>query len=312
MKDESRRFHNLVIPLIASSIQPDSETRAYLLEDALELWAAIIAQNAQPSSGLLDLAEYLFQMFDTASESLKKALEITEQYILFAPQAMLQASSRFVAVFAALLNSNLKREANGIITHLVEVLIQVAHNVGGATAVQQLTEILVASQFLPNLLVGLKSAYEAHQTTAPNRKFTEIDGVIESDYFAVIARILISNPQTFVPALATSAAVSSDVTVKWLLTEWFSHFENIGNPDKKKLMCLSLTSLLDLETLGLERLQELMGVWTDVVTECMEYPEDGGEGRDCLVYSDPDRLKPLDGPEAPEDARRREVSIYPL
>ena len=309
MKGESRRFHNLVVPLIASSVQPDSETRVYLLEDALELWKSTLAQSVEPSSDLLNLSDYLFPVFETTSESLKKALGLTEQYILLAPQAMLQASTRFATVFATLLNDNLKREVNGIITHIVEVLIQVAHNVGAADAVRQVAEILVTTKFLPALFDGLNSAYDAHQTTGPNRKYTEIDGIVETDYFTVLARILISNPQAFVSAIAASSE-SSSATIKWLLTEWFSHFESIGNPNNKKLMCLALTSLLELEPqeIVFGRLQELMSVWTDVVTECMEYVEEGEEGRDTLVYLDSDRLKPIDGPESPEDGRRRDVS----
>ena len=310
MKGESRRFHNLVIPLIASSVQPESESRAYLLEEALDLWGAIVAQSTEPSNDLLNLTDYLFPMFETASESLKKGLEITEQYIVLSPEAMLQASNRFVTVFTTLLNANLKREANGIITHLVDVLLQVAHNIGAATAVQQATEILITTKFVPHLLAGLKSAYDAHQTTGPNQKYADIEEIIETDYFAVLARILVSSPPTFVSAIGTSGD-SSEVTIKWLLTEWFSHMEDVGNLEKRKLFCLALTSLLELgpQEVVLGRLQELMSMWTEVVNDNVEYLEEGSEGRDCLVWSDPDRLKPRNGPEAPEDARRREVSF---
>ncbi|KAJ9636350.1 hypothetical protein H2199_008025 [Coniosporium tulheliwenetii] len=59
--------------------------------------------------------------------------------------------------------------------------------------------------------------------------------------------------------------------MKWLLEEWFSHLENIGDPGRRKLMSLALTKLLDTNAPWiLGRLQELMSLWTDVVTELME------------------------------------------
>ena len=312
MKDESRRFHSLILPLIESSVRPESETRIYLLEDAMELWSTIIAQTPEPSADILNLLPNVFPMFDTGSDSLRKALEITEQYILLAPQAMLEASSQLCDVFSSLLAGNLRREANGIITHLVELLIQMADQMGGAAAVQRVAEILVETKFLQQVLSGLKSAYESHQTTGPNRIHAEVDGIVETDYFAVLARILVSSPGTFVDALA-AATGSFDASVDWLLTEWFSHHENVGSPDQKKLMCLALTKLLELGAQAriLLRLQEFMTVWTDVTAECIEYLEEGGEGKDSLVYNDPESLRPVGVPEAPEDVRRRNVSDVP-
>lgn len=309
MKDESRRFHNLILPLIESSIRPESETRAYLLEDAMELWSAIIAQTPEPSPEILNLLQYLFPMFDAGSDSFRKVLDITEQYILLAPQAMLEVSSRLCGIFSNLLTGNLRREANGIITHLIELLIQMAGQIGGTTAVQRVVEILAETKVLDQVLSGLKSAYDSHQSTGPNRIYTEVDGVVETAYFAVLARILVSSPRTFVDALAASMG-PFDVSIDWLLTEWFSHHENIGNPDKKKLMCLALTNLLELgvQEKILNRMQDFMTVWTDVITECMEYLEEDSEGKDSLVYNDPESLRPQGMPEASEDMRRRNVS----
>ena len=100
--------------------------------------------------------------------------------------------------------------------------------------------------------------------------------------------------------------------MQWLLQEWFSHLENIGDPGRRKLMALALTRLLDLpqQRFMLLNLQSLMTMWTDVITEL----RDGGaedtistpEHRrgDSLVYPE---QQPADPHEAAEDARRREM-----
>jgi len=73
-------------------------------------------------------------------------------------------------------------------------------------------------------------------------------------------------------------------------------------------MCLALTKLL--ETNGpfiLLSLQNLMYIWTDVITELREDAQDTrATNGDSLVYSAPEQ--PSEAPEAPEDARRRNLT----
>ena len=305
MKGASQELHPLMIPLIDSSVRPDSETRQYLLDDALELWGSTLAQSIETSRGLQALIQYLFPLYEAASESLRKALSITEQYIILMPQAMIEETFRFTSVFRDLISFKEKGDTKGIIMHHMETLLQFAYHIGGASAVRRVAEIMDESNFLPEVFLALKSAYDSHQTTGPNKIHTEIDGLIETDYWSVLARILYADPTSFVNIVSTSTAQSPDEAMKWLLTEWFSHCENIGSTDKKKLMCLSLTKLLELGYL--DRLQEFMTLWSDTVAECVENLEDGGEGKDCLVYGDPDALKSEH--ESPEEKRKRNVSV---
>lgn len=50
-----------------------------------------------------------------------------------------------------------------------------------------------------------------------------------------------------------------------------------------------------------------MGIWTETVSECMEYNDDG-EGRDTLVYSTHPEFD-TGVPESPDEVRRRLVSL---
>ncbi|KAI9762174.1 MAG: hypothetical protein M1835_008068 [Candelina submexicana] len=312
MKDESRRYHSLVLPLIQSAIEPGSEIQVYLLEDALDLWATILVQTPTPAPpNLLSLAQYLFPIFEHGSENLRKALAITESYVLLAPRDMLDESfrNRLIVSFATLLGT-LKVDANGLVTHLMEVIIRVAQSLGGEQAVELISTGLVESGFLTKVLQGLRESWEAHQTTGPNKKYPSVDGVVETDYLAVLSRLALASPRVFLVSVQTvgrSRGESLEQTIDWLLTEWFNHFENIGNPDNRKLMCLALTKLLETsQGWILGKLQDLMTIWTDVVTELQEGAED--RGGDSLVYWDPEGLKPS-SPEAPEDERRRNLTF---
>ena len=331
MKAESRSFHVSFLPIIQSAIEPGSETQVYLLEDALDLWASIIAQTPsapEPTPPeLLNLLQYLLPLFSMDNETLRKAIEITEAYLLLAPSAVLADSFR-PAILQALaeLLGNLKPEANGIMTHLVTCIIRGAEGVGGENAVKVLTSDLISSGFLAKVLEGLHGAWTHHQSHGPYRELPSraVDGVVETDYFTVLARIGMASPSVLLEALSALSSEGLEKTLDWLLEEWFGHIENIGDAPNKKLMCLVLTRFLEgAQSWMLGRLQSLIGIWTDVLGELLDGMDD--RSQECVypfntvcvlililllssLFWPPEPYHPTE-PEAPEDIRKREL-IY--
>lgn len=179
-----------------------------------------------------------------------------------------------------------------MVCNILEIMIRTA----GASA-----DHLDLSSFTRTLLTGLHGSWSAHCTTGPLAKDAPVDGIVETDYFAVLARLIMASLGSFRQAVG-----DDDTTMTWLLEEWFSHFENIGDPARRKLMCLALTTLLGTnQPFILRSLQSLMTMWTDVITELREGAEDVGS--DSLVYA-PDVVSDApssEDPEAPEDGRRR-------
>ena len=320
LKAQSTPYHPMLIPIIQGAVEPDSETQLYLLEDALDLWHAIIIQSQQPASAeLLSLARYLIVIFELGSESLRKALEITESYLMLAPQDMLSDTMRkpFLTSFSSLLGT-LKPEANGMLNNIIELVVRSAESLGGEDAVKQVTLDLIEVDFLPKQLQGLHSAWTAHCTTGPLAKEPSVDGVVETDYFSVLARIILGSTSTSLSAIQhcslPESATTGDENLKWLLEEWFSHMENIGDPSRRKLMALALTKLLETNHPSvLANLQLLMTMWTDVITELREDAngEILGPMTDHLVFEDPAQLRLVEegAVEAPEDERRRMLSF---
>jgi len=314
MQAESRRYHSLIIPLIESSIEQTSESRIYLLEEALDLWVTVLGQT--PSKDVLPeiiaLVRYLSPLFEVASENLKKALEITEAYVYLIPAEILANAAAILIPLASLLGT-IKRETTGMVTSLVELLIRSALSLGGLSALGELTPALLSSNMLTTLLSGLHDAYVAHQTTGPNRKSSQIDGIVETDYLNVIARLMVADPALLLSALDATpydghllGQKPLEETLDWLLTEWFSHMDSIGHPAHKKLNCLALTSILETGNPWiLSRLQSLMSVWTDVINELVEdysLQEGVEDKRDSLVYQNTEASSES---EAPADTRQR-------
>lgn len=302
------------------------ETIIYLLDEALDLWGAILTQTPAPASPeILSLLPALYPIFEAATDSVPQALQIAESYIYLAPQEVLSDGVRFhlLASFEALLKST-TRQRLGIVPRLVELMIRGA-DISTPPPTKEATyntiaRSLVDSSFLASLLEGLHSAHEASQTTGPNRKQTSVYGVVETDYFSVLARLALASPPILVSALSATTNIAPDHSptpndpLPWLLSEWFLHYDNIGSVTQKKLHALALTNLLTLlpdpstyyTSLLLSNLQSYLSVWTNIITELADDSNtDPASKQDYLVnWSTHETQSPETEP--PETTRRRD------
>ena len=223
---------------------------------------------------------------------------MTESYILLSPQELLSDNIRFrlLVCFEVLLTST-TRQRIGVIPHLVEMLIRAVEFVDGGSeqAYSIFAKSLLDSSFLPSLLSGLREAYDSHFVTGPKKKTSAVYGVIETDYLSVLARLALANPKIFISVIIASAEpATEEQTLGWILTEWFSHFDNMGDISRKKLHALALTHLLSVNgrespppSYFLNHLQSYLTIWTDLITELAEgtdnAPDDPHRG-DYLIF----------------------------
>jgi hypothetical protein len=305
----------------------------YLLEEALELWSAILLQTpSPPSPEILSLIPALFPIFESAIDGVGLALQIAESYIILAPQEILSDRIRLplFTSFESLLQPTL-RQRGGYVPRLVELAIRGADAVdnGSENTYRVIISSLLDSSLLSSILEGLYSAYESSQTTGPNKKQTSIYGGVETDYFSVLARLALAHPTLFVSGI-TAAYSNSNISnnsqtpeqaqehlITWLLTEWFLHYDNIGTATQKKLHALALTQLLTLSGPNtqppayiLNHLQSYLNVWTDIITELAEGTTEGDpsdpRGGDYLIYWNNAQTGTYEDNEPPENMRRRE------
>ena len=314
MKAQSLPMHGMLFPIIRGAVEPGSETWTYLAEDALDLWETIVVQTPAPASAeLLALVPALYPIYDFASESTPKALEITEAYVLLAPEHMLAADTR-ARLFSALapLVGSPQSVANALVCNLIELIVHQADRLGGHVAVAQTCDTLLSTGIFATLLHGLHGCWMAHGTTGPRRWAAHVDDIPQAAYLAIFARLILGSVDAFYHACAHVAATTaapqgpSDLpsTMSWLLEECFRYFDNLGNPKHRKLLCLALTSLLATPSpFILLQLQSLLTMWTDLITELRDDSADPAS--DSLVYPAPPPGPPS---EAPDDARRRALT----
>lgn len=284
-------------------------------------------QTPTPASPeIIALFPAIIPILDQGTDSTPQALNIIESYIYLAPQEVLGDGVRnqlLTSLREPLLYT--LKQRTGVVARLVELMLRGAETVdGGSEATfRVISQSLLESSFLQSLLEGLYSAYEASQTTGPNRKVTNVVGVVETDYYSVLARLALANPSIFTSAVAAATNSTEEQTMTWLLDEWFSHYDNIGSANQKKLHVLALTQLLSLPgpsagssqpapppAFVLNHLQSYLTIWTDIIVELSEGGSD--PNADYLVCwnapsgsetANPENSEEI---ETPENRRRRE------
>lgn len=311
MRHESVRIHHVMLPTIRMAMDPESESQIYLLEDTLGLWQNIMRQT--PASGisddLLSMLPLIFPTFEMETEYIKSGLRITQSYALLSPTTLLQDNIRhdLFSKFCSLLDVR-KTDIIDDICEILETLVTAANNLGGAAAVQVVASALSGST-LPRILDSIRSNYDTHQTTGPNRKEPPQDWKNETQYLLVLARILIVDSNIFlsvIDAWASSRGRDTESALVEVLDELFANMDAVSSPQKKKLLILAVTKLLETNaTWVLSRLQELMALWTSISTEL--HDESKGPLNDSLVLDPQNREAPTEDMEVPEDRRRREA-----
>ncbi|KAL2257554.1 hypothetical protein VTK26DRAFT_9478 [Humicola hyalothermophila] len=309
VRTESRRYQDMIIPLLREAMNPESPLHLHLIEESVELWKSILTQSSPPlNPDLTQLVHLALPLLEYDSEVANQCLEIVKDYILLAPQDMLGDTLRrqTLAALAKTLDSK-SREQSQLGTKSIELIINIAQELGGTQGVSVVVQDLLELGVLRTILEGLHSAWESSQTTGPNKKPSSISTIKETDYFALLARIALADPGVFATMLASFGGPLDQVW-SWLGTQWFANFDCMANIEREKLSCLALTRLWELpqmQDLVLARLQDYLSMWTSVVTELVDpQPAEGTSARDSLVWTEPGRYEY----DTPLDVHEREVA----
>ncbi|KHN95994.1 Armadillo-type fold protein [Metarhizium album ARSEF 1941] len=285
MGNTSQRYQNLMIPLISEAARPGSDIHVHLIDESLELWNAILMQSkAPPAPEVINLAELALPLIEYQSDTALQALTAIESYVLIAPSAMLEDKLRrpTLTALSGTLNSK-SRELVRLGTICIEYLVRAATQIGGSTGISVIVQDMLEIGFVNQILTNLHDAWEAHQTTGPNRKISKLNTITEGDYLAILARIALAEPSMFIQML--TALGTLEQVWSWLSAEWFSYLSSMDHLERQKLYLLGLTRLIELpspmQELTLDKLQDYLEMWTNVIVEVQE-----GElgGHDTLVW----------------------------
>lgn len=285
MGPSSQRYQSYMLPLLTEAARPGSDLHLNLIEESLELWNAVLMQSKPPlAPEMINLAEMLLPLLEYQSDTVSDAMEVIECYILIEPSAMLEDRLRrptLVALGGAL--DSKSREHVRVGATCIEYLIRSAAELGGTQGISVVIQDMVETGFMNKIMSNLHDAWEAHQTTGPNRKQSKLNTVTQGDYFAILARLILAEPNLFVQML--SAFGNIDEVWSWLSAEWFLYQASMDNIDRQKLYLLGLTRLLELgspmQDLVLGKLQDYLDLWTNII---MDLQDGTVDGTDCLIW----------------------------
>ncbi|KAF6833378.1 importin-beta domain-containing protein [Colletotrichum plurivorum] len=305
MGSESQRYQHLMVPLLAEAAATDSDLHTYLIDEVLELWNSVLMQSKPPlAADIMSIAKFALPILDYQSETAAQALSVVESYILLGTQAVLEDQLRrpFLLALSNALDSK-SREQVRQATVCIEYMIRAASELGGTNGTSVIIQDMLDTGFLRKILENLHEAWEAQQTTGPNRKVSKLSTITERDYFAILSRLALADPALFVTMLTSFGPL--DQVWAWLSEKWFSHLDGLDHIERQKLSLLALTRFLELpqpmQNLALGKLQDYFTIWTGTISEL----QDGlAGGTDSLIWQE---LEPTDY-ETPKSIRETELS----
>lgn len=163
----------------------------------------------------------------------RRVLEVIEGYVLLAPQEMLTTySPALFNIFGGLLGKGLKQEASEVITDAIEMIIRTAAAVQGDEGMNALGQILVDSGVAGKIFEGIYQSWEAHQTTGPNKQYSEVDPIVLTHYYVILSRVILGSLNVFTGLLKfvegqevqrNGGSPPKVGVTKWLMEEWFYH-----------------------------------------------------------------------------------------
>ncbi|CAG8586179.1 1331_t:CDS:10 [Paraglomus brasilianum] len=262
LKEQSENLHELIVLLVNYSVNPNSEEHVYLLDDALDLWYVTVQCAPHSTPLLLSLVPASVALLEFGSDSLKKVLKILESYLVMAPEMVMQSFAHQIMDAFTRLLGDLKPQACSAIIQLIEVILQ-------SCPIQLCEEHLMNTGLLWKLLNTILAQEEQYY--------------ILVNYLKVFARIVINDPVFFLGFIEISGQQSNPRRTD-LLDElfglWLDLFDNVGHAKDRKLHAMAFTALLaTTNSVILNRLPQIMGVWSDVLSEVRE-----NGGGDALIY----------------------------
>ncbi|MBE3041005.1 hypothetical protein IMZ48_00130 [Candidatus Bathyarchaeota archaeon] len=307
MGPAAQKYQHHMLPLLGEVARPGSDLHLSLIDETLELWDSIIVQSNPPlSAELVNLVELALPLLDYQTETARSSLEIVESYITMSPQSILEDRLRrpvLAALVPVLESSGRERVRSG--TRCVELIIRGATEFGGAGGISVIIQDMMETGFIRTILQSLHDAYEAHQTTGPNRKVSKLNTVTEGDYFAILARLALAEPSAFMMMLGSFGPL--EAVWSWLSAEWFSHLDGSDDIARQKLCLLALTRLLELpdpvQGLVLGKLQDYFSLWNSTISELQDGSIPGSE-TDCLMSPE----LPVEEWHCPKNIRENELA----
>lgn len=264
IKTESSGLSDLLVPLIQDSLSPVS--MKHLDDYVLTLWSAALrntttVQRFNSAACLLDLAPIAVNLLATNLDLLGKIISIVDSYLILDSVSLIQACG--INLFMAAKNVLAAKSAPEInqkqLTRTIHALIQVAPSSSWG-------EFMHFSELFGTILHIVRE--------------NEAGTLFLLEQIHVLARTALVDAPMFLKlmqgACEQTPALSELQVWDGLLDHWIGKFDNMSEPQYRKLTAMSLAALAATGRVDvLKRLPaEVYNLWLDVLYEIKEMAEE--------------------------------------
>ncbi|XP_059060913.1 importin-11 [Achroia grisella] len=272
-----------ILSVVNESTRLSEPAHVYLLEDALELWLAILETSHTADPATLQLAENLYPILEQSTEHLRIVVYIMQAYTLLCPEEFLSgAGGKCMALLEDML-SDMRTE--GVITVL------------------KMAEICVSVSFPErNTFLGVKVIWPILIRVIHCLLEGDDLPMVLSVQLCLVSRVILLSSDLFYKAIqeASNGLVEYDSDPVKVLTRflhvWTEKMNLVTQVERWKVVGLGLAALLTTQNATvLERFPAILLNLTEVLNDVMK-TEDNGTYVDGLVAPPGSRpASPLEG-----------------
>ena len=227
----------------------------YLLEDGLELWLVALQNSKQLLPQWLQLAQNIPPILEMSTENLRTMVYIVQAYIVLAPNEFIPACGASVMRPLHEQYDDLQDEGILMILRLVDLILKI----GPAPESSRL--------FKPLILRSLRAVHEGRAYP-----------MLMSMHLSIVSRMILNNKSEFhqfLNELAQEDNVNSDDVAAQILEVWSEKMPCVTQPDRRKLLSLALTSLMNSGSpVVLQRIYGLLLNVTETLNDIMRQDDD--------------------------------------
>ncbi|EFA80488.1 hypothetical protein PPL_07324 [Heterostelium album PN500] len=229
LNNDATEFYGFLLPVIEQSTTPDTEESIYLIEDALELWHALIVRAKEFSEPLLKLFGNLLAIIQKTFEHNEMALKILDAYILIGGKQLFVIYGEQIVKIILMLLGDIKDESLLSTMRPIDRVLQV-YPVEGAVLLQP---VFIKLNCLINGINGGGGGGDEENDQVQETELAIVH------YFNIFARLIAMNPLGFFAFMDKYG-----VAYRPFFDGWFDRIDSIGTSEARKLTAVALSNLL--------------------------------------------------------------------
>ncbi|XP_035704828.1 importin-11 isoform X2 [Folsomia candida] len=221
---ESSVLREFLFPVIRIATDLKSQEHVYLLEDGLDLWLALMEYAPEPpDESFLSLVDNLIPLLSISSEHLKMSVSLVNSYAIIYPEYFTEKYGSIICTELSSSISDMRAEGVATVLRCMETFLRTSP-INGPTAIR------------PIIGKIFQASYEALDVP-----------FLLALFLSVVARLLLISEGMFQVGLdlvATSEGKPSAEVLATILDTMSSKVPYIVQPERKKLICISLLKLM--------------------------------------------------------------------